>query len=284
MRVLATRIFNRRYQTLRTMFTTRIPPDSNGNTSTNASRRSLRHTASDVGMGTRAGNCGRLSGADYRCRAGRVSQRPIFLICQTTTPRCPSHFRRMANLASSAKFGATLAPIAEIPKVMINAVLRRTHASISAVAWTTSASSALVWQRRACEKPKAHPPSPCKLRVTSACRPRKPFTPQDLRNSAHLQAGTFFTKDQILEIYMNQIFPGQPRLWICRGVEAYFGKTVEGNHGCRAAMLAGLPKAPSAYNPSATLRAAACQRYIIDRMLENGFISEKEAGCRRTSL
>ncbi|MFY3386387.1 penicillin-binding protein 1A [Paracidovorax sp. MALMAid1276] len=86
------------------------------------------------------------------------------------------------------------------------------------------------------------------------------------------------TKDQILEIYMNQIFLGNRAYGFAAASEAYFGKPLKAISIAEAAMLAGLPKAPSAYNPiSNPKRARARQLYIIERMEENGFISTQEA-------
>jgi penicillin-binding protein 1A len=86
------------------------------------------------------------------------------------------------------------------------------------------------------------------------------------------------TKDQILEIYMNQIFLGNRAYGFAAASEAYFGKHLQDINIAEAAMLAGLPKAPSAYNPiSNPKRARIRQRHIIDRMLENKFISKEEA-------
>ncbi|WP_293660835.1 penicillin-binding protein 1A [Rhodoferax sp. OV413] len=93
------------------------------------------------------------------------------------------------------------------------------------------------------------------------------------------------SKDQILEIYMNQIFLGNRAYGFAAAAETYFGKPLQDVTIAEAAMLAGLPKAPSAYNPiSNPRRAKARQRYIIDRMLENGFITEKEAETARNEV
>nr|WP_225864797.1 penicillin-binding protein 1A [Ideonella benzenivorans] len=84
-------------------------------------------------------------------------------------------------------------------------------------------------------------------------------------------------KDQILEIYMNQIYLGQRAHGFAAASEIYFGKPLQDITVAEAAMLAGLPKAPSAYNPIANpKRATVRQRYIIDRMYENGFITAEE--------
>ncbi|MDW5444081.1 penicillin-binding protein 1A [Polaromonas sp. SM01] len=86
------------------------------------------------------------------------------------------------------------------------------------------------------------------------------------------------SKDQILEIYMNQIFLGQRAYGFAAASETYFGKPLKDVSIAEAAMLAGLPKAPSAYNPvSNPKRAKTRQLYIIDRMLENGFITPEQA-------
>ena len=86
------------------------------------------------------------------------------------------------------------------------------------------------------------------------------------------------TKDQILEIYMNQIFLGNRAYGFASAAETYFGKSLKDISIAEAAMLAGLPKAPSAYNPiSNPKRARSRQLYIIERMEENGFITAKQA-------
>ena len=84
-------------------------------------------------------------------------------------------------------------------------------------------------------------------------------------------------KRQILEIYMNQIYLGQRAYGFASASEIYFGKPLKDISIAEAAMLAGLPKAPSAYNPIANpKRATVRQLYIVDRMLENGFITEAQ--------
>ena len=86
------------------------------------------------------------------------------------------------------------------------------------------------------------------------------------------------TKDQILEIYMNQIFLGNRAYGFASAAETYFGKSLKDITIAEAAMLAGLPKAPSAYNPiSNPKRARSRQLYIIERMEDNNFITAKQA-------
>ena len=86
------------------------------------------------------------------------------------------------------------------------------------------------------------------------------------------------TKDQILEIYMNQIFLGNRAYGFASAAESYFGKSLKDITIAEAAMLAGLPKAPSAFNPIVNpKRARSRQLYIIERMEENGYITALQA-------
>ena len=86
------------------------------------------------------------------------------------------------------------------------------------------------------------------------------------------------SKNQILEIYMNQIFLGNRSYGFAAASEAYFGKPLKDISIAEAAMLAGLPKAPSAYNPIINpKRARSRQLYIIERMEDNGFITAQQA-------
>ena len=86
------------------------------------------------------------------------------------------------------------------------------------------------------------------------------------------------TKDQILEIYMNQIFLGNRAYGFASAAETYFGKPLKAISIAEAAMLAGLPKAPSAYNPiSNPKRARSRQLYIIERMEDNKYITAAQA-------
>ena len=91
------------------------------------------------------------------------------------------------------------------------------------------------------------------------------------------------SKDQILEAYMNQIFLGQRAHGFAAASEIYFGKPLKDISVAEAAMLAGLPKAPSAYNPIVNpKRATIRQQHIIERMQANGFITAEQAAAART--
>ncbi|CCD39581.1 Multimodular transpeptidase-transglycosylase [Candidatus Paraburkholderia kirkii UZHbot1] len=85
------------------------------------------------------------------------------------------------------------------------------------------------------------------------------------------------TKDQILEVYMNQIYLGQRAYGFASAARVYFGKDLKDITLAEAAMLAGLPKAPSAYNPVVnSKRAKVRQEYILQRMRELNFITQAE--------
>jgi penicillin-binding protein 1A len=85
------------------------------------------------------------------------------------------------------------------------------------------------------------------------------------------------SKEQILELYMNQIFLGQRAYGFAAASEIYFGKAVKDLSVAEAAMLAGLPVAPSAYNPIVNpKRATLRQHFILGRMLEEGYITQAQ--------
>ncbi len=82
------------------------------------------------------------------------------------------------------------------------------------------------------------------------------------------------TKNQILELYMNQIYLGQRAYGFASAAQIYFGKKLNEITIAEAAMLAGLPKAPSANNPVVNpKRAKVRQQYILQRMRDLGYIT-----------
>ena len=84
-------------------------------------------------------------------------------------------------------------------------------------------------------------------------------------------------KDEILELYVNQIFLGQRAYGFAAASQTYFGKPLADVTVAEAAMLAGLPKAPSAYNPVTNpRRAKSRQMYVLRRMHELRYINDDE--------
>ncbi|KAF0814079.1 Penicillin-binding protein 1A [Andreprevotia sp. IGB-42] len=85
------------------------------------------------------------------------------------------------------------------------------------------------------------------------------------------------SKDQILELYINQIYLGQRAYGFSSAAQTYFGKDLKQLTIAEYAMLAGLPKAPSAYNPVVNpKRAALRQQYVLRRMHELRFIDDAQ--------
>ncbi len=96
------------------------------------------------------------------------------------------------------------------------------------------------------------------------------------------------SKDEILELYLNHIFLGQRAYGFAAASQIYFGKPLAQITVAEAAMLAGLPKAPSAYNPVVNpSRARARQLYVLGRMRSLGYITEaqhEEARAQRLGV
>ncbi|GAB1576972.1 PBP1A family penicillin-binding protein [Bordetella petrii] len=85
------------------------------------------------------------------------------------------------------------------------------------------------------------------------------------------------TKDQILELYMNQIYLGHRSYGFAAASRRYFGKPVSQVTAAEAAMLAGIPKAPSRFNPIANRpRAELRQHYVLGRMHSLGYLTDTE--------
>lgn len=85
------------------------------------------------------------------------------------------------------------------------------------------------------------------------------------------------SKDQIFELYVNQIFLGQRAYGFAAAARIYYGKDLEDLSIAEAAMLAGLPKAPSSFNPVINpKRARIRQLYVLKRMLDLDFITDQQ--------
>ncbi len=176
-----------------------------------------------------------------------------------------------------------LTPIAEIPKVMKDAVLAIEDArfySHGGVDYRGLMRAGLANLGRA----KSQGASTITMQVARNVylSSEKTFTRKLYEVLLTFKLEHLLSKDQILEVYMNQIFLGNRAYGFAAASDAYFGKPMKDLTIAEAAMLAGLPKAPSAYNPITNpARAHARQQYIIDRMLENGFITAEEAESAR---
>ena len=91
-----------------------------------------------------------------------------------------------------------------------------------------------------------------------------------------LRVESALTKEEIMELYLNKIFFGHRAYGISAAAELYYGKTLDQLDLAEMAMLAGLPKAPSANNPLIDPERARERRdYILSRMLELGYIDQE---------
>lgn len=85
------------------------------------------------------------------------------------------------------------------------------------------------------------------------------------------------SKDQILELYLNKIYLGNRAYGVAAAARVYYGKTLEELNLSQLTMIAGLPKAPSRFNPIVNPERALIRRnYVLKRMLELSFISESD--------
>ncbi len=95
-----------------------------------------------------------------------------------------------------------------------------------------------------------------------------------------------YKKDEILELYLNQIYFGHGAYGVEQAARGYFGKNVEDLTLAEAALLAGLPKAPSGSNPRNDLdKATARRNLVLNRMVKNGYIRREEAeGAQKSPI
>ena len=90
------------------------------------------------------------------------------------------------------------------------------------------------------------------------------------------------SKDEILELYLNEIFLGQNSFGVAAAAQTYFNKTLEELNIEEMAFLASLPQAPSQYHPvRARERVTARRNWILGQMAENGYITEAESEAAR---
>lgn len=91
-------------------------------------------------------------------------------------------------------------------------------------------------------------------------------------------------KEQILELYINKIFLGQRAYGFAAAAQVYYGRELEQLTLAELAMLAGLPKAPSRYNPvHDPVQAKARRSYVLSRMIADGHISQEELSLADSS-
>jgi len=91
------------------------------------------------------------------------------------------------------------------------------------------------------------------------------------------------TKDEILELYLNKIYLGYRAYGVGAAAQVYFGKSVDQLTLSEIAVIAGLPKAPSTFNPLYSLdRATSRRNVVLARMLSEGYISQSQYDSARS--
>jgi penicillin-binding protein 1A len=99
-----------------------------------------------------------------------------------------------------------------------------------------------------------------------------------------LQIERYYTKNQIMELYANHTFLGANAYGIEAGAETYFGKQAKDLTIGEAALLAGVPKAPSEYSPTANaVKAKERRDLVLDLMAKNGFATQAEVDAAKAN-
>ena len=107
--------------------------------------------------------------------------------------------------------------------------------------------------------------------------PEKKYTRKIKEAILAYKIDKYLSKDEILNLYLNQIYLGHGTYGIESAALGYFGKSAKDLNLQEAAMLAGLPKAPSNYSPFLHYdKAKQRQIYVLTRMMEDGYISQEE--------
>src|SRR6185312_13611247 len=91
-----------------------------------------------------------------------------------------------------------------------------------------------------------------------------------------------FSKDKILELYLNEIFLGENSYGVTAAATNYFGKSLDELSISQVAFLAGLPKGPANYSPVRHKEAALARRnYVLDQMFDNGYITREQMAAAK---
>ena len=169
-------------------------------------------------------------------------------------------------------------PIAEIPKVMQDAVLAvederfREHHGVDYKGIIRAGVASLV-------KPRSQGASTITMQVARNfyLPTHKDYVRKIYEMLLALKIENQLSKEQILEIYMNQIYLGQRAYGFAAASEIYLGKPLSSVTLAEAAMLAGLPQSPTRANPITNpKRAVVRQKHVLDRMRGNGFIDDTQ--------
>ena len=122
------------------------------------------------------------------------------------------------------------------------------------------------------------------LAKVSFLKPEKSLKRKIQEAAIAIQLERKYTKDQLLEMYLNRIYFGEGAYGIQSASQVYFGEPVSSLNLQEAALLAALPKAPNNYSPFKNPEAALKRRnLVLDQMLETGFASAEEVAAAKAT-
>jgi 1A family penicillin-binding protein len=114
-------------------------------------------------------------------------------------------------------------------------------------------------------------------------KPNRDFGDKFLEAVYSIRLSNLYSKNQILELYINRIYYGNLAYGVQSAALNYFGKNIFDLDLAESALIAGLPQSPSAYNPYVNFdQSKKRQKYVLDQMVKYGFITKEEADVANT--
>ena len=179
-------------------------------------------------------------------------------------------------------------PIQAVPKLVINAFIAAEDKNFyehGGIDFSGIARAGMVVSSRttaAAAARRAPRPSPSRSPRTSCCTNELSFTRKIKEALLAMKIERTYSKDKILELYLNEIYLGIGAYGVAAASLLYFDKSVHELTLPEAAYLAALPKGPNNYNPFRHRDEAIERRnYVIDRMVENGYVTAQEGERRQ---
>ena len=188
-----------------------------------------------------------------------------------------------ALVAEYARERRLYLPIQAIPKLVLTPSSRpRTRASTSTAGSTSPASRAPALLLRAelrleTAARRAPRPSRSRSRRTSCSPTRLASSARSRKRCSRCSIERTYSKDKILELYLNEIYLGFSAYGVAAASLLYFDKSVHELTPAEAAYLAALPKAPNNYHPFRQReRAIERRNYVLDRMVEDNYLKRED--------
>jgi penicillin-binding protein 1B len=196
----------------------------------------------------------------------------------------------IAHLGTGEMRASTYRPLKEIPRVIQNAVIAIederffSHAGVDLI----GIMRATVANLKAMRLVQGGSTLTQQLAKNLLFSPEKTISRKLIEIAAAISIETRYSKEEILELYVNEVYLGQEGSvavhGFAEGAATIFGKQLEELDLSESAILAGLIQAPSAYSPRRNLERALKRRnLVLEKMLNLGFISEAEESAARLS-